>query len=162
MIIGEIQRKHSCCFTGHRPQKLSRTEAEVKQDLEHAIGQAIDDGFVTFITGMAPGVDIWAGQIVLRLRKENPALHLIAAVPFKGMEYTLSPAWQNAFNDLLSKANIVEYIRPKYSKAVYQIRDKWMVNRSARVIAVYDGAHGGTQDTIEYAKKSGIDCVLAG
>ena len=49
-------RMHRCCFTGHRPQKLRRSEKEIKADLESAIQQAITDGYTTFITGMAYGL----------------------------------------------------------------------------------------------------------
>ena len=69
-------RNHRCCFTGHRPEKLTRTEEDVKRSLEAAILKAIKDGYTTFITGMARGVDIWAGQIVLKFRQSNPELRL--------------------------------------------------------------------------------------
>lgn len=51
-------RMHRCCFTGRRPQKLRRSGKEIKANLENAIQQAIADGYTTFITGMAYGVDI--------------------------------------------------------------------------------------------------------
>jgi len=149
-------RPHRCCFTGHRPQKLHQPEAEIKKRLEEAILQAIDDGFVTFITGMAYGVDIWAGQIVVRLRRTNPELHLIAAVPFKGFESKWTAEWVKAYNDLLGEADLVKYVCPGFSKAAYQIRNEWMVDRSARVIAVYNGEPGGTRNTIQYAQKEAI------
>ena len=50
-------RLHRCCFTGHRPEKLSRSEREVKADLRHKINLALKGGFTVFITGMARGVD---------------------------------------------------------------------------------------------------------
>lgn len=153
-------RLHRCCFTGHRPQKLNRPEAEIKKCLEEAILQAIEDGFVTFITGMAYGVDIWAGQTVVRLRRSNPALHLIAAVPFEGFENKWSPEWKREYAELLSQADLVKIICPGYSNAAYQKRNEWMVDRSARVIAVYNGEPGGTKNTIEYAKQSGVEIVL--
>ena len=62
------KRLHRCCFTGHRQEKLSLSEAEVKTLLEKAIDMAIQNGFTTFITGMASGVDIWAAEIVLERR----------------------------------------------------------------------------------------------
>lgn len=65
------KRKHRICFTGHRPEKLSRCENDIKADLEKEIRQAIADGLNVFITGMARGVDIWAAQIVLNLRNEE-------------------------------------------------------------------------------------------
>ena len=58
------KRKRRLCFTGHRPEKLHSDEATVCAILEGSIDAAIADGFVTFITGMARGVDIWAAEIV--------------------------------------------------------------------------------------------------
>lgn len=151
-------RLHRCCFTGHRPEKLNRSEAEIKKDLEVAILQAINDGFVTFITGMARGVDIWAGEIVLQLRKQNPNLHLIAASPYEGFESRWSADWQRRYKDILDQADLVRFVCKGYSKACFQIRNEWMVNRSTRVIAVYNGEAGGTRNTIEYAERDKVEC----
>ena len=60
------KRLHRCCFTGHRPEKLCLSESEVKPLLEKAIDNAIADGYVTFITGMAKGTDIWAAKLCLK------------------------------------------------------------------------------------------------
>ena len=49
----EMNRPKCCCFTGHRENKLKRSEKEILEDLKQAINQAIDDGYTTFITGMA-------------------------------------------------------------------------------------------------------------
>lgn len=151
-------RQHRCCFTGHRPEKLSRSETEIKKDLEVAILQAINDGFVTFITGMARGVDIWAGEIVLQLRKQNPNLHLIAASPYEGFESRWSADWQRRYKNILDQADLVRFVCKGYSKACFQIRNEWMVNRSTRVIAVYNGEAGGTRNTIEYAERNKVEC----
>ena len=78
----EEKRLHRCCFSGHRPEKLDEPEEEVKQWLEQQIDQAIADGYRTFISGCAMGVDIWAGQIVLQKKAQNPEIHLIAATPW--------------------------------------------------------------------------------
>ena len=58
-------RKHRCCFTGHRPDKMTLGENDIKPLLEKAIDKAIEDGYVTFITGMAMGTDVWAAEVVL-------------------------------------------------------------------------------------------------
>ena len=50
-------RKHRCCFTGHRPEKLSRTERAIKSDLKKEIKLAIKDGCTVYLTGMARGTD---------------------------------------------------------------------------------------------------------
>mgnify|MGYP004502058763 CR=1 FL=1 len=72
---------HCCCFTGHRPEKLKYSEEEIKPLLADAIDCAIADGYTTFITGMAPGTDIWAAELVLEKKKQNGELCLICAVP---------------------------------------------------------------------------------
>ena len=70
----EEKRLHRCCFTGHRPEKISATDDEVKAWLEEKIDQAIADGYTTFISGCAMGVDLWAAQIVQSRKKDNPSL----------------------------------------------------------------------------------------
>lgn len=57
LITEAEKRRHRCCFTGHRPEKLQRTEQEIWIDLEREIHIAIHDGLNVFITGMARGVD---------------------------------------------------------------------------------------------------------
>jgi uncharacterized phage-like protein YoqJ len=154
-------RSHRCCFTGHRPEKLKRAETEIKKGLEGAILKAIHEGFTTFITGMARGVDIWAGQIVLRLRQDNPDLRLIAALPYPGCDRRWSASWRRQYAEVLEAADLVECTSDEYSMASYQKRDEWMVDHSAMVIAVYDGVSGGTKNTIEYATqcKAEISCI---
>lgn len=39
-------RMHRCCFTGHRPDKMTLGEKEIKPMLEKAIDEAIEDGYV--------------------------------------------------------------------------------------------------------------------
>ena len=73
----EIKRLRRVCFTGHRPEKLNRSEKSVLGGLETAIQQAIADGSNVFISGMARGVDIWAAEIVLRFRSEGEDIKLI-------------------------------------------------------------------------------------
>ena len=48
-------RKHRCCFTGHRPEKLNIPEKRLALLLEEEIKKAIVCGFTTYITGMAKG-----------------------------------------------------------------------------------------------------------
>lgn len=47
------KRMHRVCFTGHRPEKLTRSDRAIKKDLEKEIRQTVADGLNVFITGMA-------------------------------------------------------------------------------------------------------------
>ena len=150
------KRDHRCCFTGHRPKKMKLGEIAVCAALDRAIDEAIADGFTTFITGRARGVDIWAGEIVLHKREENTSLHLICACPYPDFEKRWSVEWQNRFHGVLDRADIVKTICPIFSMDAYQIRNQWMVDRVSRVIAVYNGTAGGTRNTLEYAQAKGV------
>lgn len=149
----EEKRGYRVCFTGHRTHKLRRPEQEIKKDLEAAIRKAAEGGYTTFITGMAYGVDLWAGEIVVRLRGANNALHLIAAIPFPGFEARWPVAWKKEYNDLLERANLVRYISKGYYSGAYQKRNEWMVDHAALVIGVFNGEPSGTKNTIDYAER---------
>jgi len=72
--------EYSCCFTGHRPEKLQAPDSLVIKELDSAIKNAINNGYSTFITGMAKGVDIWAAELVLRDRRRFPQIKLVCAI----------------------------------------------------------------------------------
>lgn len=153
------KRMHRVCFTGHRPEKLTRTEKDIVRDLEKEIRQAIADGLSVFITGMARGVDIWAAQIVLSLRNSGYDIKLICACPYDGFESGWSKDWQKQYKEILAAADYVKYVCEGYSRSCFQIRNEWMVNHAARVIAVFNGEKSGTKNTIDYAAKAGIPVV---
>lgn len=152
-------RKHRCCFTGHRPEKLTASEEQIKAALEKEIKAALSEGYTVFISGMARGVDLWAAEIVLHLRERGEAVRLICAVPYLGFELRWSQFWQNRYQTVLERADLVKLICPVYDRKCFQIRNRWMVDHSSRVIAVYNGASGGTRNTMNYASACGVSVV---
>ena len=155
-----INPAKTCCFTGHRPENLPGDYEELYIRLEAAIRQAVSDGYDTFLTGMAKGFDMIAGDAVLRLKNHGFPIRLICAVPYKGFGEHIRDEWRDISRTLLSQADTVEYICPKSHPGCYQLRNEWMVDHSARVIAVYNGEKGGTQNTIEYSQLSKIPVVF--
>ena len=155
----EELRLHRCCFTGHRPDKMELGEKEIKPLLEKVIDDAIAEGYVTFITGMAMGTDIWAAEIVLERKKRNKDLHLICALPHPNFESRRSMTEKMKFNKIVKKADLVKEINDHYFAGYYQVRNEWMVDRSNLVIAVFNGQKSGTKNTVDYAKGKGVNMV---
>lgn len=153
------KRMQRVCFTGHRPEKLTRHEKAIKKDLEKEIRQAVAGGLNVFITGMARGVDIWAAQIVLMLRDEGYDVKLMCVCPYEGFERGWNQEWQKAYREILAAADFVKYVCEGYNRTCFQARNEWMVNHSARVIAVFNGEKSGTKNTIDYAMKVGVPVV---
>lgn len=153
----ESIRRQQCCFTGHRPEKLDISEREIKDRLYTAIQKAISDGYTTFISGMARGVDIWAAEIVVAEKKKNKEIKLVCASPYEGFEKKWSFIEQHKYNTILKKADFVRYVCTHYSRQCFQIRNCYMVDRSSRVIAAYNGESGGTKNTIRYANSKNVE-----
>lgn len=152
----EEKRQHRVCFTGHRPEKLTRFKWVIKTRIKREIRKAINDGFTVFISGMAQGIDIWAAEIVIKLRDGGHPIKLICACPYDGFEKNWSQEWKDKYHTILSKADHTVYVCQHYGRGCFQIRNEWMVDHSARVIAVFNGEKSGTKNTIDYANKVGV------
>ena len=142
-----MQRK-TCCVTGHRdlPQKeINRVKTALRKEIEKAVA----DGFTCFMSGFAEGVDQYFAEIVLEMRKSNPALELVAVIPYqKRLDNLRQKKWTYA---MLEACADVVVIREEYQPSVYSHRNRYMVEYSDRVIAVYDGREkGGTAGTIRF------------
>ncbi len=151
-----FDRKCICCFTGHRPEKLSQSAIKIKKALKKEIERAILEGINVFISGMARGVDLWAAELVLEFKKKNPKIMLICAIPYKGFEKNWSIEWRNLYCEILSKADLIRIFYTSFNYAAFDTRNRYMVDHSGRLIAVYNGKKGGTRNTILYAKKQKI------
>ena len=78
------KRDITCSFTGHRPGKLPWGNDEnapeavrVKEKLRDYIRLlAQQKGVRRFISGMAPGIDMYAAEAVIELKKEQEGISL--------------------------------------------------------------------------------------
>lgn len=141
-----MDREHTCCVTGHRDIPEEKA-AYVQEQLCQTVQQAIQSGYTHFISGFAAGVDLMFAGIVAGLKKEYP-ITLEAAIPYQGRMY--SP--DRTFQCLLKACDIVKVHAGQYSKSCYMVRNRYMVDCSALVIAVHDGrTTGGTAATLRYA-----------
>lgn len=137
----------ACCVTGHRDIPTEKT-AYVKASLEEAIEQAIADGFNTFITGMAAGVDLLFAGLVIVQKERHPHLFLLAVIPYKNRLKTKD----DLFCKCLAGCDGIHVQQEEYSSDCYRNRNRQMVALSERVIAVYDGRKkGGTLFTMRCA-----------
>lgn len=159
----DIIREKTVCFTGHRPEKLPSGGAEgaaetriIKSLLYNEISAATDEGFDTFITGMQRGIDLWAGEIVLELAASR-GLKLVAALPYRdfGKGFRDGDKWN--FGRITDSAESVVIMSETYTPACMNLRNRYMVDNSARIIAVVGNERSGTGQTVRYAESCGLD-----
>ncbi len=156
------------CFTGHRPARLGGYEESnptatlVKTALARVIHIAYDQGFTDFIAGGALGVDTWAAEAVLELRK-TALVTLTIYVPFQGFNSRWPDYSRQRFNDICSSADSVVICSPSttYNPKLLFERNERMVDDSKALIAVWDGSNsGGTAHCIDYAKSKGRRIIV--
>ena len=150
-----------CCFTGHRPEQIHWISNEcsdryigLKNILSDAIDQSIDDGYTDFFCGMARGIDTLAAQLVLEKSVLNPSIKLHAALPCPNQHERWPEKDKELFENILSLCDSKTLVSPFYTDSCMLNRNKFMVDNSQRVIAVWNGYfRGGTAFTVRYAKK---------
>lgn len=156
----QILRASACAFTGHRPKSFPWGYNEddpdcvlLKQVLAEQINALVEDGVTGFISGMALGVDLWAAQIVLELRKKNPLLNLCCALPCEGQERKWPFYAQAQYRSILKQADKTVWVGKEYSSDCMLTRNRYMVDQASVLLAVYNGTYrSGTGMTVRYAE----------
>lgn len=150
----------SCCFTGHRPQKLPWKYnendircIEFKEKLSAVITAVHESGITHFICGMALGCDMYCAEAVIELKKQHSDITLEAAVPYDGQESKWSESNRQRYRSILMHCDKTTLIQDSYTPGCMMRRNRYMVDSSNVLIACYDGKSGGTWNTIEYAMK---------
>lgn len=155
----DILSMPACCFTGHRPKSFpwkkdpkDPQHAELLNRIEKAVDEVLDQGIKRFIAGNALGVDTWAAEIVLKKKEQDPSIVLEIAVPFSGHNSDIAK-----IQEIQRKADLVHVVSSKRGMAAaYYERNRYMVDSSEAIIAVYDASvspGGGTANTFADAKK---------
>ena len=159
-----MDREKTCCFTGHRPDKLPWGEDESDLRclrLKRAIAQAVEDAYVSgyrrFITGMARGGDLYFAEAVLTLREAESDITLECARPCETQADSWPAAEQARYRSILDRCDYETLVQHHYDRFCMLRRNRYMADRSHRLIAVYNGMpKGGTYQTLLYAMKKGL------
>lgn len=157
-----------CAFTGHRPKSFPWKDNEtvpgcvlLKETLAEQIQLLADKGVTDFLSGMAQGVDLWAAEIVLDLKKKNPALRLHCILPCEGQEDAWPMSEQERYRSILRQADEVIYVNREYTSDCMLARNRYLAEHSSVLLAVYNGSYrSGTGMTVRYAKRLGREVIV--
>lgn len=177
IFMYEIQEKSTkprpdksfcCAFTGHRIIDITPDTCKKKANykriykkLNNLICEAIANGYIYFLCGMAKGIDMLCAEIVLKFMDKNPSISLECAIPHREQFIDYNDIDLARYFDILEKAQNVTLISEKYSSNCMMKRNRYMINCSSRLIGVWNGnTSGGTFKTLKLAEKKAIDCKL--
>ena len=163
---GPMEREKTCCFTGHRAEKLPWRNDDrdsgclaLKAAIADVLASLYADGCRHFICGMATGADIYFGEAVVALRDEHPDVTLEAAIPFDGQDKKWDIYWRRRYQRLAEECDKYTVLHKTYTPDCMMDRNRYMVDRAHVLIAVYNGAPGGTRNTMLYAMRQGLTVI---
>ena len=156
-----MTRTRVCCFTGHRPDALFSEcgEAEIYGRILAAVEDAILDGYAEFYCGGCRGGDFLFGEAVIELKEKYPEISLVCVLPFRGQSEYWSNEDRDRYADLLDNSDHVICLNDSFKKGCMHQRNRYIVDRSSLLISAFNGTKGGTEFTVNYAKKQGLRIV---
>lgn len=164
-----MDKERTCCFTGHRPDKLPWGEREEDPRclrLKERLVQAVEDAYISgcrhFICGMARGCDLYFAETVLALREQERDILLECARPCETQADSWPEREQVRYRSILDRCDLETLVQHRYDRFCMMRRNRYMADRSGRIVAVYNGVpKGGTYQTLAYAMKKGLDvCII--
>lgn len=165
-----VSRERTCCFTGHRDRDLpffgdrsTLGMRNLESSLALEIENAVSDGYDTFISGMAEGIDLICAELVYARIARGEKLRLICARPFpRQCERDYKDARNKYVNSLITSACGTVDVSQSYYRGCYAVRNRFMVAHSSRLIGVIKRKVGpsGTLQTVRLAEKQGLDIRL--
>lgn len=165
--MGTRARENTCCFTGHRPDKLpwglDENSAECRKlRIEIAIQlEALHSaGIAHFISGMALGCDLLFAEAVLAMREEYDDVTLEAAVPCDSQANSWPEEQKERYNAILSSCDTVTFVQHQYTPGCMLRRNRYMVDNSSVLLACFNGSSGGTMNTLLYARRQGVKTII--
>ena len=126
----------TCCVTGHRDLPAGKLP-EITAALSAEIDRAIAEGFDSFFSGFAEGVDLLFAQLVVQKAASIPAFASWPPSPSGNASSASHPSPKPPL--CLTPAPRSTSSASTYHDGVYRDRNRFMVDRSQLVIAVYDG-----------------------
>ena len=162
-----MNRETTCSFTGHRPEKLPWRGDEsdprclaLKERLAAAVKDGYEKGMRHFMCGMARGADFYFCDAVLELRERRSGVTLEAVIPCEEQAARWSERERERWFSLVERCDGETMLQHHYDKGCMLRRNRYLVDHSSMLIAVYDGMLGGTMYTLSYAMKRGLETVI--
>lgn len=144
------------CFTGHRII-ATKDRPKLFRFLDSFLHECVRSGYNTFRVGGALGFDTEVAEMLLRMRQEEGlTLRLEMVLPCRDQDARWKPADRRRYQEILAKADSMEYVCDTYRDGCMQERNRVMVDKSDVCLAYCRRPRSGTYGTMRYAKEKGL------
>lgn len=132
--------------TGYKPGELGIFSEDhpgirvIRYCLKMRIKELADSGTKWIVISGQPGVELWAGEVCIELKKEFPDLKLAVLVPFIGQDERYKEWVKLQYNKILEAADFTGAIsnRPYESPKQLQQKNDFLVSRTDGMLVLYD------------------------
>lgn len=153
-----IEKSTTIAFTGHR--KITSDIRVLKSNLLQEIENQYQQGYRTFMSGMAMGFDLLSAECVLEMREKYTDIKLICVIPFSTQYKMYNNLDRARWSIITIKADDCRYISETYFKMCFFFRNEYLVNHSSKIIAYFDGQFkSGTAQTIRRAEANSLPII---
>lgn len=147
---------YTVSFFGHRQiENVSAIEKRLDEIIRPLL---LEKEYVEFLVGRDGEFDLLAASTIKRLKRSvrdnNSAL--VWMLPYPTAEYRTYEADYAAYYD---EIEICPESATAHFKSAFQIRNRWMVDRSNLVICYVERPNGGAFQTLQYAKRRGRNII---
>ena len=163
---------HTCAVVGHRPTRFKWKYKEnnngckrLKKRMQDQFVLLYEKGVRRFYVGGALGVDIWAGEIVLRL-KEQPEysdIELVVVMPYSGHDEQWDPRSRERLAFLIRHSAEHITVGKTAGRESYLQRNRYMVDQTNCLLAVYDNNKDPRSEVfqaVNYAEEKNVPIIL--
>lgn len=155
----------ACAITGDKPTRFKFGYKEdyslckkIKRVMTEQIKGLYQNGVTRFYIGGSLGVDIWAGEIILRLKEQTgyENIELIVVVPYKGHDLNWDERSRKRLEFLIKYSKEYLAVGDSNCQESYSKRNRYMVDQTGCVLAVCDNEIKGmsaVREMLSYAHK---------
>ena len=149
-----MMTEKTCCFTGHK--NLTQEQAiEALHLLIKRVNELTIEGYTHFISSFANDIDVLLAQIIGSFRYKNKDLILEAVIPIENKLNSL-----DKIKYALMFYNKVTVIQEQCGPECFQKRNKYMIDNSDVVVALWDEKTSKeTYNAVNYARSQGKEII---
>ncbi len=145
--------------TGYKPHELGIFDDKhpgvrfIKKALENRLVALLDDGLEWVIISGQLGIEAWAAEVVIDLKKEYTDLKYAVITPFTDQEKNWNDMKKEKYHTLIAKADYHTSLTKRPYEAPWQFieKDKFFMRNSDGILIVYDEENDGSPKFVKKA-----------
>ncbi|TWT24769.1 SLOG family protein [Planomicrobium sp. CPCC 101110] len=138
----------------------------IKKALENRLRSLLDEGLEWVILSGQLGVETWAAEVVIDMKKEFPDLKYAVLTPFLEQEKNWNETKQEKYRTIVEQADFHRSLTNKPYEAPWQFieKNKFFLRNSDGILIVYDEETDGSPKFIKkeadrYAEKADYEVL---